>query len=100
MTNTHLTHDEACYPPECDAVQPEPACRESEDGSHDWTSKGCGGIKENPGVWSLGGTTFAFTNRCRLCGAGRHVVRHGPQRNPGECDAVEYRADEFDVDEA
>ena len=74
-----------------DAVGPyDEICGNSPD-DHDWTSEGEGGCKENPGVWSLGGTKMVTSQHCRSCGLAReeHVV--GAQRNPGECDTVEYR---------
>lgn len=59
---------------------------------HSWTAEGMGGCKENPGVWSLGGTTLRFSRRCVHCGLERHVTTYGAQgRNPSERkDLVEY----------
>ena len=59
--------------------------------SHDWTSDGEGGCRENPGVWSHGGTTMSFAQHCRRCGLHRVKVCYGAQRNPGQADEVEYR---------
>lgn len=58
---------------------------------HDWTSDGEGGCKENPGVWSAGGTAMTFDSHCRRCGLHRHEHSTGLQRNPGQHDTVEYR---------
>ena len=68
----------------------EPTCLESADGEHDWTSEFEGGCTENPGVWSLGGTTMSFSCHCRHCGMEKTEVNYGSQRNPGQCDTVEY----------
>ena len=57
---------------------------------HDWTSEGEGGCDENPGVWSLGGTTILCKSHCTKCNLKRTEVRRGSQRNPGEYDTVEY----------
>ena len=58
---------------------------------HDWTSEGEGGLRENPGVWSTGGTSMLFASRCRTCGLHRTEYTCGSQRNPGEHDTVKYR---------
>lgn len=57
---------------------------------HDWTSEGLGGCRENPGVWSLGGTAFKISSRCRRCGLRRDEHICGAQRNPDEHDTVSY----------
>lgn len=69
---------------------PEPDCT-SEEG-HDWQYpfECVGGIKENPGVWSGGGTTMIYKECCARCGAYKKTVMFGSQRNPGQCDTVEY----------
>lgn len=51
---------------------------------HDWTSEGEGGLDENPGVWSIGGTAIVVREHCRRCGLHRRVHYAGSQRNPGE----------------
>ncbi len=73
-----------------------PDCREDYD--HEWVSpvEVVGGMKENPGVWSTGGTTFVTKQVCRHCGVYRKRTDYGSQRNPGQCDTVEY----IDPDEA
>lgn len=58
---------------------------------HDWTSEGEGGLRENPGVWSTGGTSMTVLSHCRKCGLHRTEVFPGVQRNPGQGDSVEYR---------
>lgn len=63
----------------------DPAC------DHDWTSEGEGGCKENPGVWSRGGTKLSFESHCRTCGLHRLAISLGSQHNPGESDTVEYQ---------
>jgi len=68
----------------------EACCGDLDPDDHNWTSEGEGGCRENPGVWSLGGTTLAFNDHCRACGLHRHVVKLGPQRNPDDHDTVEY----------
>jgi hypothetical protein len=75
---------------------PEPECT-SEDG-HDWQSpyKLVHGLKDNPGVFSYGGTRLVIKTCCRNCGTYRKETKHGAQRNPGQCDTVEYEdADEL-----
>ncbi len=59
--------------------------------AHEWTSEGEGGLKENPGVFSLGGTTMLFETHCRKCGLQRKEYHTGSQRNPGEHDVFQYR---------
>lgn len=61
------------------------------DCDHDWTSDGEGGLAENPGVWSRGGTTMQYADHCRRCGLHRVETCYGPQRNPGQSDKTEYR---------
>lgn len=61
---------------------------------HDWTSEDEGGLDENPGVWSTGGTTMVFRAHCATCGLQRREVSTGSQRNPGDHDTVEYFAPE------
>ena len=57
---------------------------------HDWTSEGEGGCKENPGVWSTGGTSMVFRAHCTICGLIRIEHDPGSQRNPGEHPTVSY----------
>jgi len=64
---------------------------------HEWTSDGEGGLDNNPGVWSTGGTSMVFDSHCRTCGLHRTESSCGSQRNPGEGDSVVYRA--LDADE-
>lgn len=43
-----------------------------------------GGLKENPGIWSLGGTSLLAKTVCRHCGIIRKELNRGSQRNPYE----------------
>jgi len=65
------------------------------DCDHEWTSEGEGGCDENPGVWSLGGTTLFFRRHCRKCGLIRTETCYGSQRNPGQADEVKYEMPEL-----
>ena len=71
---------------------PEPECDSdgSDDGEHDWREPHdlVGGVRENPGVFSLGGTRMAFRSVCACCGVYRREERAGSNRNPGEPKAV------------
>jgi hypothetical protein len=78
----------------CDAIEPEPECVEGL--THTWTSHGEGGCDSNPGVWSLGGTTYSFSAHCRWCGVRRVETLLGSQRNPDQCDTVCYESGERD----
>lgn len=62
--------------------------------SHDWCSpEFLGGLKENPGVWSTGGTSLAIREVCGSCGLYRSTSVAGSQRNPGEAaESYEYEA--------
>ena len=60
------------------------------DCDHEWSSEGEGGCDENPGVWSLGGTTLTFREHCTKCGLLRKTTDYGSQRNPGQANEVEY----------
>ena len=73
-----------------DALIPETECGEHDD-DHDWTGEGMGGCDENPGVFSAGGTGISICRRCTRCGLERVEHFTGVQRNPGECDTVEYK---------
>lgn len=58
---------------------------------HSWTSEGMGGLRENPGVWSAGGTAMKFASRCTHCGLRRVETTAGPQeRARGQRDRTEY----------
>jgi hypothetical protein len=80
----------------CDAIEHEPDCVEGLE--HKWTRQGEGGCDQNPGVWSLGGTSYQYSAHCRWCGARRVELRHGSQRNPYECDSVSYEEGDRDED--
>lgn len=62
------------------------------DCDHEWVAT-CeieGGCRENPGVWSNGGTSMTFRTHCACCGLKRTERRTGSQRNRGEHDTVSY----------
>jgi hypothetical protein len=65
---------------------PQPECDGDGGGAHDWrTPHGLvGGLVENPGFWSGGGTRTISTSVCRLCGQYKTEINPGSQRNPGE----------------
>jgi len=60
--------------------------------SHEWVStiEVDGGCKENPGVFSGGGTKMVYKSHCFDCGLKRTRIDLGFQKNPGEHDTVEY----------
>ena len=70
---------------------PEPPECTCEDG-HDWVRpvEVVGGCTENPGVWSTGGTSMVFLSVCTHCGCYKRETSYGTQRNPGQCDSIEY----------
>lgn len=71
-------------------MEHEPEC--SHESGHDWQTpyEIVGGCKENPGVWSLGGTKMAFHEVCSHCGMHKHEKHYGSQRNPDEEDCAIY----------
>jgi len=68
----------------------------SEDCEHKWSTEGEGGLKENPGVWSTGGTGLIFESHCTRCGLRRKERSPGIQNNHDEHDTVEYRMPDED----
>jgi hypothetical protein len=73
----------------------EPEC--AEDHEHDWGSPPwLGGCRENPGVWSIGGTQVATIDVCRHCGAYRHYTS---ESTPGQCPRVPARTEYEEPDE-
>lgn len=67
----------------------------TEDDDHDWDSplELVGGLRENPGVFSTGGTSFRYEYVCSKCGMYKTVRTAGAQKNPGELDeTIEYSA--------
>lgn len=60
--------------------------------AHEWCAPFdlVGGLKENPGVWSMGGTTMVFKTVCLHCGCYKTETKYGVQRNPGQKDKIEY----------
>lgn len=72
----------------------EPKCVEDE---HDWTQEGEGGLKENPGVWSVGSGAILTRSHCTHCGIVRKVI--SGDCNPPSCgnqDGVRYEEPSFD----
>jgi hypothetical protein len=63
-----------------------PECEADDGGEHEWQADYdvVGGIRENPGVWSLGGTAMSFATCCAKCGCYRQEHSPGCQRNPDE----------------
>ena len=57
-----------------------------DDGGHDWQRpyRLVGGLKDNPGVWSTGGTGIECTTVCARCGQTRTESEPGCQRNANE----------------
>lgn len=84
----------------CDAMQDAPDCAADPTGGHRWTKRETGGCDSNPGVWSMGGTTYRFDRRCILCGMRERVTAYGWQRDPGRCDSRRYSEGVYPVDEA
>lgn len=73
---------------EVDLLPDDPECED--DRGHDMVpvESGC---RENPGVWSTGGTGIVTLTRCTRCGRTRAEHATGMQRNPGEpCRAVAW----------
>jgi hypothetical protein len=86
--------DDMRFPMEWETIEvgedpPEPECTEE---SHGWETPHeiVGGLKENPGVWSLGGTTMVYHSVCSHCGLQKREFKYGAQRNPGQLDKIEY----------
>lgn len=70
---------------------PEPDCADGAD--HDWQSpyEIVGGLRENPGVWSVGGTQVASKEVCSCCGAIRNTTSEStPGQYPRVPEQVEY----------
>ncbi len=67
-----------------------PECDASDDGEHDWQSPYSlvGGIRENPGVWSNGGTSMSYKEVCAICGKYKIKTSKGSQCNPDEARVV------------
>ena len=76
----------------------EPSCTEDE---HDWCSpEWLGGCRENPGVWSLGGTQINRVTVCSNCGVYRKYVSEStPGQYPKEPPKTTYEdADEQSIE--
>lgn len=54
--------------------------------THEWRRPYAvvGGCRENPGVWSMGGTRLREEEVCKRCGLYRTTYYAGSQRNPDE----------------
>ena len=81
---------------ECGEEPPEPDCADGEE--HEWESPHelVGGLTENPGVWSTGGTTYVTKTVCKNCGIYRTETEYGSQRKPQQCDKIEYEDSDDD----
>lgn len=91
-SNIGLRHDPECDRAICAAVELAPPCGDDGPDAHRWRPDASSGCSENPGIHSLGGTVYSCEEVCAACGATRTVVQHGAQRDPGQCDSVEYTA--------
>lgn len=80
---------------DCDDWRDTPRCP-GHGTEHAWTHEGMGGCTENPGIWSLGGTTYQERRRCERCGVVETTTVYGTQRNPGQCDRREYEQPDDD----
>jgi len=83
--------------PACEATDA-PSDDDADEQGHVWRSpySVVGGIKENPGVWSLGGTAMRFVECCRHCGCIKTTKQAGSQRNrdqPIEIITIEPRTE-------
>ena len=67
-----------------------PECEAAEDGEHDWRSPHSlvGGLRENPGVWSGGGTIMQNKSVCRCCGCYKTETDKGSQCHESEAKVV------------
>ncbi len=72
--------------PECEMAEHASEDDTTDDEGHVWREpfSAVGGCKENPGVWSGGGTRMSYHSVCRLCGCHKHTSDPGCQRNPDE----------------
>lgn len=63
-----------------------PACDGDDSEEHDWQTPFhlVGGIRENPGVWSGGGTRMSYKYCCAKCGKYKTEHHSGSQRNAGD----------------
>lgn len=80
--------------PECEAYQAAKDggvdVSDTDDQGHLWASPYSivGGIKENPGYWSCGGTTTAIKCVCKLCGCTKTTTDKGSQCHESEAQIV------------
>jgi len=74
----------------------EPECEASE--LHRWVSPYCivGGIRENPGVWGIGGAGLSLYRVCAFCGLARmeRTTTHGYETEYNH-DSIEYPRDSY-----
>jgi len=70
--------------PECPVTDGPSEGTDSE--GHEWVASYacCGGLRDNPGVWSTGGTGMLYSTVCARCGQIKTEREPGSQRNPGE----------------
>ena len=90
LTTEH-EHGPGCDEECCEDWQEEPDCADGQE--HVWSSEDMGGCTENPGVWSLGGTTLLFKAQCEHCGIVRTEKLLGSQRNEFDCDTRTFEHD-------
>jgi hypothetical protein len=81
-----------------ETVPPETDCGDSDD-DHKWVRpvEAVGGCTQNPGVFSLGGTTMAFVSICSRCGIRKTRIDYGVQKNPGDVDHTKYEEPDADT---
>lgn len=82
---------------ECGDDPKAPDCKDGQE--HEWHTPHnvLGGLEENPGVWSAGGTSMVFKSVCKHCGCVKTEFFCGTQRNPGQCDTIEYDSENIDA---
>jgi hypothetical protein len=68
---------------EGEPISAAPRCTTPTGRHHRWQRTG--GLRENPGVWSVGGTALVFAEVCPRCLCERRIYRPGVQeRRRGE----------------
>ncbi len=67
-----------------------PECEAAEDSEHDWRSPHAlvGGLRENPGYWSGGGTISISKSVCRCCGCYQTETNKGSQCHESEARVI------------
>lgn len=72
---------------------PETECG-ADDADHDWQP--CAGVRENPGLYSVGGTGYRTEEQCSACGLRKTTLTRGSNRNRGELpQVIRYEMPEF-----